>query len=153
MAGITPGNIVATLTIEGTVDGNSVSSEFVQTLNNISYFDRRNMKALSASETEILKFCQPGAVEAAGKFDPTKTAMVFIFNRDDTNFVRVRLIKAGAETVDLKVTKGSWVVVPVVNFDVSATGAAFGAFVVPDQILIQADTGDCDIEYMVIQNT
>ena len=53
----------------------------------------------------------------------------FVANRDDTNFVRIRIVKTGADTVDFKLEAGQFMILWNKKMDVNTTEAAFAAFV------------------------
>ena len=70
---------------------------------------------------------------------------VFIINKDDTNFVRLRLADTGAHTVDFKLEAGEFMVFWNRSINVDAVEGVFGAFTDIDTIVAQADTTACDV--------
>ena len=77
---------------------------------------------------------------------------VFIINRDDTNFVRLRLADTGAHTVDFQLDPGEFMFFWNRSINVSTTEAAFAAFTNIDTIKAQADTLACDVQIIAFRN-
>ena len=76
---------------------------------------------------------------------------VFIINKDDTNFVRIRLADTGLHTVDLQLDAGRFLFFWNRGISVSTTEAAFAAFTNIDTIVAQADTASCDVQIVAFR--
>ncbi|KKN67222.1 hypothetical protein LCGC14_0463950 [marine sediment metagenome] len=76
---------------------------------------------------------------------------VFVINKDDTNFVRLRLADTGAHTVDFKLDAGRFMFFWNTDISVSTTEGAFAAFTQIDTIIAQADTAPCDIQIVAFR--
>lgn len=144
-----------TVTLSRTYTQNSKSKDFSAShvMSNIKFDDLRTMRVPSASEISILDVAAAGTAVGPGKLDSTKIQYLYIKNCDDANFVRIGLKKTGAETVYFKMSTGTILLFPTMQYDVDAAGGAFGAYVYPTTIVAQADTADVDIEYAIWQTT
>jgi len=134
--------IVESLTLGGVDRGGS----HTRSISNVAEADRRVMTVSSSGETHIVKL---DTANGQGKFVRSAIRYIRITNLDDTNFIRVRFKKSGAETADVKVDAGATFMLSTGSMDVDATASAFSAFVDIDDISAQADTADVDIEYVV----
>ena len=117
-----------------------------RTITNVAEADRRVMTVASSGETDLVEL---DTANGQGKFVRASIRYIRITNLDDTNFIRVRFKKSGAETADVKVSAGATFMFSTGSMDVDATASAFSAFVDIDNISAQADTADVDIEFVV----
>ena len=76
---------------------------------------------------------------------------VFIINKDDSNFVRLRLADTGAHTADFKLDAGRFMFFWNTDISVSTTEGAFAAFTQIDTIVAQADTLACDVQIIAFR--
>ncbi|PCJ57941.1 MAG: hypothetical protein COA65_08760 [Rhodospirillaceae bacterium] len=76
---------------------------------------------------------------------------VFIINKDDTNFIRLRLADTAAHTVDFRLNAGRFMLFWTRDINVSTTEAAFAAFTNIDTIVAQADTLACDVQIVAFR--
>lgn len=134
--------IVESLTLANVDRGGS----HTRTITNVAEADRRVMTVDSANEIDIIEL---NTNNGQGKFVRSAIRYIRITNLDDTNFIRVRFKKSGAETADVKVDAGATFMLSTGSMDVDATASAFSAFVDIDDISAQADTADVDVEYVV----
>jgi hypothetical protein len=100
----------------------------------------------SANEIDIIEL---NSNNGQGKFIRSAIRYIRITNLDNTNFLRVRFKKSGAETADVKVDAGATFMLSTGSMDADTSAGAFSAFVDIDVISAQADTADVDIEYVV----
>ena len=69
-----------------------------------------------------------------------------IVNRDDTNFVRIRVKNTGGATMDVKLLAGQSYIINTNQLSVSETDGAFASFETIDTVLAEADTAECKVE-------
>jgi hypothetical protein len=143
---ITPADLTVTITTAITLNGQEIKSENILTVDDVVSYDKRIMTIPFASEVVVIGF---GTAVAQGTFVRGDLKYLQITNLDTLNFVRIRVKKNGAQTFDIKLDAGKTFILGSASESVSATGAAFSAFVDADSINMQADTGDVDIEYVV----
>lgn len=134
--------ITESLNLGGVDRGGSHS----RTISNIAEADRRVMTIASSGEVDIAEL---NSANGKGKFVRASIRYIRITNLDDTNYIRVRFKKSGAETADVKVDAGATFMLSTGSMDADTSAGAFSAFVDIDDISAQADTADCDIEYVV----
>ena len=134
--------ITESLNLAGVDRGGSHS----RTISNIAEADRRVMTVSSSGETDVVEL---NTANGQGKFVRSAIRYIRITNLDDTNFIRVRFKKSGAETADVKVDAGATFMLSTGSMDADTAAGAFSAFVDIDNISAQADTADVDIEYVV----
>ena len=134
--------IVESLTLGGVDRGGT----HTRSISNVAEADRRVMTIDSANEIDIIEL---NTNNGQGKFIRSAIRYIRITNLDNTNFLRVRFKKSGGATADVKVDAGATFMLSTGSMDADATPGAFSAFVDVDVISAQADTADCDIEYVV----
>ncbi len=134
--------IVESLTLGGVDRGGT----HTRSISNVAEADRRVMTIDSANEIDIIEL---NSNNGQGKFIRSAIRYIRITNLDNTNFLRVRFKKSGGATADVKVDAGATFMLSTGSMDADATPGAFSAFVDVDVISAQADTADCDIEYVV----
>jgi hypothetical protein len=144
---VTPSTGTVTISEQLVLGGVDRSASHTRTINNIAEADRRVMAIESASEIDIIEL---NANNGQGKFIRSAIRYIRITNLDNTNFIRVRFKKSGAETADVKVDAGATFMLSTGSMDADTAAGAFSAFVDIDVISAQADTADCDIEYVVL---
>ena len=139
----------ATITIsEGlNLAGIDRSGSHTRTIENIAEADRRVMTVDSSNEIDLIEL---NSDNGQGKFVRSSIRYIRITNLDNTNFIRVRFKKSGAETADVKVDAGATFMLSSGSMDADTSAGAFSAFVDIDNISAQADTADVDIEYVVL---
>ncbi len=125
------------------INGQPINSDNQLVVSNIGQIDKRIVAIPTASEVTVLAF---GAAVAAGTLVSANVKYIRITNKDDTNFVRIRVTKSGAETFDIKLEAGKSFLMGNVSESVSATAVAFSAFVNMTSINAQADTAAVNIE-------
>ena len=138
----------ATITIsEGlTLGGVDRSGVHTRTITSVAEADRRVMTVSSSGEIDLIEL---NTANGQGKFVRASVKYIRITNLDDTNFIRVRFKKSGAETADVKVDAGATFMLSTGSMDADTAAGAFSAFVDIDNISAQADTADVDVEFVV----
>lgn len=139
----------ATITIsEGlTLGGVDRGGSHTRTIENIAEADRRVMTIDSANEIDIIEL---NTDNGQGKFVRSSLRYIRITNLDNTNWIRIRFKKSGAECVDVKVSAGATFFLSTGDFEAKVAAGAFSTFEEIDNISAQADTADVDIEYVVL---
>lgn len=143
---ITASNLTVTISEAINLNGQSINSENQLVIPSINEVDKRIMTIPIAAEATVCVF---GSLAAAGTYIAANVKYIRITNKDDTNFVRVRVTKSGAETFDIKLEAGKSFFMGNVKESVSATAVAFSAFVDMTSINAQADTAAVDLEIFV----
>lgn len=115
-------------------------------LANIKPFDPRVMTIPTSGAVTVVAF---STAVAAGTFIAANVKYIRITNKDDTNFIRVRVTVVSGQTFDVKVEAGKSFIMGNVSESANTNGGAFSAFVSADNISAQADTSSVDIEYFV----
>jgi len=142
---ITPANAAITLTITGlTALKLADISEAVTVTGNTEGYGNTISVGI-ASEVTLL---DAGMIDTGGVLDFDG---VFIINKDDTNFTRIRLADTGAHTYDFSLPAGQFSMIWTRDINVSTTEAAFAAFTSIDTIVAQADTAACDIQIIAFR--
>ena len=138
----------ATITIsEGlTLGGVDRSGTHTRTITSVAEADRRVMTVSSSGEIDLIEL---NTANGQGKFVRASVKYIRITNLDDTNFIRVRFKKSGAETADVKVDAGATFMLSTGSMDADTAAGAFSAFVDIDNISAQADTADVGVEFVV----
>jgi len=135
--------ITESLTLGGVDRGGSHS----RTISNVAEADRRVMTVDSANEIDLIEL---NSDNGQGKFVRASIRYIRITNLDNTNHIRVRFKKSGAETVDVKVSAGATFLLSTGDFEAKVAAGAFSTYEEIDVISAQADTADVDIEYVVL---
>ncbi len=143
---ITAQTLTVTISEQIILNNQPINSENQLVIPSIGQVDKRIVSIPIATEVTVLAF---GTAVAAGTVIRANVKYIRITNKDATNFVRIRVKKAGAETFDVKVDAGQSFILSNAKESVSATAGAFSAFVDADSINAQADTGAVDIELFV----
>ena len=143
---VVPSTGTVTISEQLVLAGVDRSGLHTRTITNIAEADRRVMTIDSANEIDIIEL---NSNNGQGKFIRSAIRYIRITNLDNTNFLRVRFKKSGAETADVKVDAGATFMLSTGSMDADTSAGAFSAFVDIDVISAQADTADVDIEYVV----
>ena len=143
---ITAADAIVTLTVALTLGDKPFDIEFSKTLGSATQALR---EVISIPTSEVDLFGLTGAAVDKGSF--TDFNGFFIMNRDDTNFVRLRWLETGGDTVDFKLEPGDFMILWNSIIEVKTTGAAFAAFVQLDTVAVQADTAAVDVEFLAVQ--
>ena len=143
---IVPDDAVVTLSVTLTLGGKTFDISFSKTLSDATQALR---EVINVPTSEVDLFGLTGAAIDKGSFIDFDG--FFIMNRDDTNFVRLRWLETGGDTVDFKLEPGDFMILWNSDMEVNTTGAAFGAFVTLDTVAVQADTSAVDVEFLAIK--
>lgn len=143
---IVAADAVVTLGVTLSLGGKTFDIEYSKTLSSVTVADRR---VVNVPTSEIDLITLTAAVVGKGQFSSFDG--FFIMNRDDTNFVRLRVREAGGDTSDFRLDPGEWMCFWNSKMEVNTTAAAFGAFIDWDTIAVQADTASVDLEYLAVK--
>ena len=143
---ITNGTLKATLTENVLLNGQTFNPTNTLTVTAINEIAERNFTVVTGSETVLATF---GTVRGAGAFLAADIRYIRVVNKDDTNYLRLRITKATNQTFDIKLGAGQFFVIGNTSESVSATAGAFSAFVDFTSIVAQADTADVDIQLFI----
>ena len=143
---LTPGTATITQTMTLTMAGVTRNISFTKTINAIKDYDARVVE-VPTSEVDIITL----TAAAVGKGQLPSFNHFTIINRDDTNFVRLRIRQAGGDTADFKLEPGDWFNLWNNQIEVNTAAGAFVAFVTWDTIALEADTAVVQLEYIAIQ--
>ncbi len=135
-----------THTVALTLGGKAFDISFTRTLSSCTVADRRVVN-VPTSEIDLITL----TAAAVGKGQFSSFDGFWIVNRDDTNFVRLRVREAGGDTADFRLDPGEWMCFWNSKMEVNTTAAAFGAFIDWDTIAVQADTASVDLEYLAVK--
>lgn len=142
---ITAQSLTVTISENIVLNNQPINSDNQFTISNITQVDKR-LVSIPTSEITVVSF---GAANAAGTFIAANVKYIRITNKDDTNFVRIRVTKSGADTFDIKLEAGKSFMMGNTKESVSATAVTFSAFTDATSINAQADTAAVEIEYFV----
>lgn len=144
---IVAADAVVTLSVALTLGGKVFDIEFQNTVSSCTNALREVIEIPFAGEVDIFGLTAASVDKGTFKdFDG-----FFLMNRDNTNFIRLRWLEAGGDTVDFKLKAGKFMILWAKEIEVNTTGAAFGAFVNLDTVAVQADTADVDVEFLAIK--
>lgn len=139
-------SLVVTIVENIILNNQSIDSTNYLTIASINEVDKRIVTVPFASEVTLLNF---GTAVAAGTFIAANVKYIRITNKDATNYVRIRMKKTGADTFDIKLEAGKSLMLGNPSESVSATAAAWSAFVTADSINAQANTANVDVEIFI----
>lgn len=135
------------LTVTLILGGKTFDIEFNKTISAVTRADR-NIFPAPTNEVSLVALADAAGI-SKGSF--TDFNGFFVINRDDTNFVRLRISQNGGDTVDFKLEAGDFMILWNKKIETNTTEAAFGAFVDFDTVSVQADTAIVDLEFLAIQ--
>jgi hypothetical protein len=137
----------ATLTVQIsesiTLNGQPINSSNSVSIASIKDVIKRTVTVPLASETSLVTLA---AAAAAGALITGNLKYLRITNTDATNFLRLRVKKAGAEAADFRIDAGKSMIICNSKLYVHQTSGAFAAFVDWDTISVQPDTAAIDVE-------
>jgi hypothetical protein len=143
---ITAQSLTVTISEQIVLNNQQINSENQVTVPNINEIGKRIVSIPFDSQVTILNF---GTAVAAGTYINANVKYIRITNKDNSNFVRIRVIKTAGQTFDVKVEPGQSFIMSNVKESANIGGSAFSAFVDADSISGQADTAAVDIEYFI----
>jgi hypothetical protein len=127
-----------TVTLNGKVYGNSNTL----TVANINEVDQR-IVSIPTSLITLLAF---GTAAAAGTFVRANVKFLRITNKDDTNFVMLKIVPTADTPVWFKLEAGKTFELHAMSIE---NNSSFSAFDTIDGISAQADTAAVDVEYFI----
>ena len=144
---ITAADATITITESISLGGVDRGGSHTRTISSVAEMDRRVMTVSSSDEMDLIEL---NTENGQGKFARTSLRYIRITNLDNTNHLRVRFKKSGAETVDVKVSAGATFMLSTGDFEAKVAAGAFSTYEEIDVISAQADTADIDIEFCVL---
>lgn len=141
-----PTTLTVTITSAITINGQEINSSNQLIVPNITQYDKRILLVPTTPQTNILQFTTG---VSAGTYIAANVKFICVTNLDDTNFVRLRVTKATAETFDIKLNPGQSFIMGNVSESASANAASFSAYVDATAIAAQADTAAVNIQTIV----
>ena len=144
---VTPATATVQIVESITLGGVDRGATHTRTIENVAEVDRRVMTVDSSNEIDLIEL---NTDNGQGKFVRASIRYIRITNLDNTNHIRVRFKKSGAETVDVKVSAGATFFLSTGDFEAKVAAGAFSTYEEIDVISAQADTADVDIEYVVL---
>ena len=143
---ISPAAGTLTVTFTLSLGGKAYDLTLTRAISAITRADKRIIRVPTATETEIIGVS--GTVDR-GVFDTFD--ILILINRDDTNYVRLRLSQNANDTFDHRLDAGECFIIFNPNIEVNTTEAAFAAFVTADRVSAQANAAAVDLEYLIAQ--
>lgn len=143
---ITSANLTVTISESIQLNGQDINSENQLVIPDINEYDKRIVTIPFASEIQFINF---STAVASGTYIAANVKYMRVSNKDNTNFVRIRVKNAGAETFDIKLEAGKSWMMGNPSESANITGAAFVSFVNATSINAQADTANVDVEFVV----
>jgi hypothetical protein len=144
---ITAADASITITESISLGGVDRGGTHTRTISSVSEMDRRVMEVSSSAETSLIDL---DTSNGKGQFVRSNIRYIRITNLDDSNWIRVRFMKVGAETADVKVLANSTFMLSDGSMDVDGSAGSFSAFVDIDDIKAQANGAACDVELVVL---
>mgnify|MGYP000529385582 CR=1 FL=1 len=143
---VTPSNLTVTISSTITLGKQELSSTNQIIIPNIALYDKRIVNVLTTPQANIIQF---SSGSSAGTFVTSNVKYIQITNLDNSNWCRIRVTKASAETFDIKLDPGQSFIMCNAKESAVANGASFSAFVDATAIAAQADTGAVDLQVIV----
>lgn len=138
-------SLLVTITEAITLGAQNINSENQVLIEDINEFDKRVVTVPFSTEVTIISFAtQVGP----GQYILSDAKYIRITNKDDTNFVRLR-VKGITEVFDVKLDAGKSFMMGNPRESANSTAAPFSAFVEVYNINAQADTAPVDVEFVV----
>ena len=141
---------MATLTVT-VAEALTLDDEDVGTSRTFSYTDvdnliKQTVLVDTAAQRVLFTF---GTTAVGGGVIRTNFRYARIRNMDATNYVTLRLLVTGAETIYLRLDAGEIFLLTHSAIDVDAAAGAFGAFANLDSVAAQANTASVQLEVYV----
>lgn len=142
---ITPSDAVITQTVAYTEGAETRTVTFSKTISSVSQSMNRLVDVPTA-EVELATLTSA----VVGKGQSESFNFFSLVNRDDTNFIRLRIFETGGDTADFKLEPGDWFTIWNSKLEVNTAQGAFAAFVDWDTIALQADTATTQAEFVAL---
>lgn len=134
--------LAVTITEAVTLNGKSYGNINNLSIANINEVDQRIM-TIPTSEVTFLEY---GAAVAAGTFVGANVKYLRITNKDDTNFISLKIADGGSDHVFFKLEAGKSF---MLHTDEIEAASPFSAWADITEISAIADTAAVDIEYFI----
>jgi hypothetical protein len=139
---ITNATLAVTITEAVTLNGKSYGNINNLSVANVNEVDERIM-TIPTSEVNILEY---GAAVAAGTFIGTNVKYLRITNKDDSNFISLKIADGGSDHVFFKLEAGKSF---MLHNNLIEAASPFSAWANIGTISAIADTAAVDIEYFI----
>lgn len=143
---VTPATLQVNISTQITLNGQTINSENILTIENVNEYDKRIMTIPTTSEVTVVSF---GSNVAAGTFIRGDMKYFQVTNLDAVNYARIRAKAVNLYCFDVRVNPGASFMLSNAKESVSEVGASFVSFRDIDTISSQAYDGSVDIEYVV----
>lgn len=140
---IVPQTLAVTISTQINLNNQMINTENQLEIPNINAIDHRIVNVPSSSQVTLLTF---GSSVAAGQLIIGNVKYVQVTNKDNANYVRLRVSRTNADTFDVKIDAGGYYIMMNPSESVSANASAFSAFVDAYNISAQANTAPVDVE-------
>ena len=127
------------------INDNPISNSQVETITGVSSVYSRIVTVLHTAESGLLSF---GATVEAGTIIDDILLYLRITNKDDTNFVNLRILGTSEEYF-VKLEKGDSFILGNSKVDANATGSQSISLGDIEEIKAQADTGSVSLDIFV----
>lgn len=138
-------SLLVTITEQISLNGQDINSSNQLTVADINEFSKRIVTVPSATEVTLITFASQ---VGAGSFIGDNVRYVRVTNKDNTNSVRIRMAST-SQVFDMLLDAGKSWVAGNVRESANNSGVTFSAFVNAYNILAQANTAPCDVEFVV----
>lgn len=138
-----PQTLVVTISTQLSLAGQVYDTANQLSIPNITSPIDRIVTVPTSSQVTLVTF---GAQVAAGQLVTDNVKFVLITNKDNTNYIRLRVTRTSQDTFDVKIPAGGYYIMMNPKESVSATGVAFSSFVDAYNISAQADTAAVDVQ-------
>ena len=140
---IIPQTLAVTISTQINLNNQMINTENQLEIPNINAIDHRIVNVPSSSQVTLLTF---GSSVAAGQLIIGNVKYVQVTNKDNANYVRVRVSRTNADTFDVKIDPGGYYIMMNPSESVSANASAFSSFVDAYNLSAQANTAPVDVE-------
>ncbi|KKN74647.1 hypothetical protein LCGC14_0388490 [marine sediment metagenome] len=144
-ATIIPSDAVITQTVSYTEGAETRTVTFSKTVSSVADSMNRLVE-VPTSEVDLATLTSA----AVGKGQSESFNFFSLMNRDDTNFLRLRIYQTGGDTMDIKLEASDWFTIWNSKLEVNTAQEAFVVFVDWDTIAVQADTAPIQAEFVAL---
>lgn len=144
-ATISPSDAVITQTVSYTEGGETRLVTFSKTVSDVAQSMNR-LVDVPTSEVDLATLTSA----VVGKGQTESFNYFSLMNRDDTNFLRLRIYQTGGDTMDIQLDPGDWFTIWNSKLSVNTAQGAFAAFVDWDTVAVEADTAVIQAEFVAL---
>ena len=143
---VTPATLTVTIATSITLGKQNLDTTNQLIIPNIALYDKRVVNVVTGTQQNIVQFA---SASSAGTFITSNIKYIQITNLDNTNYCRIRVTKATAETFDIRLDAGQTFILGNAQESAVSNGASFSAFVDATSIAAQANTAAVDLQVIV----